>query len=73
MTANKLKSAEKASQLDLEISEAELKVAAAKLDFDGLSKILKDELERFEREKAEDVQAGIQGFLESMVVHQEKV
>ena len=56
-----------------EVAEAERKVNSLRLLFDDMGRLMRSELERFEREKVEDFKAGIETFLESAVEAQKEV
>lgn len=61
------------NQLNAEVSDAEKKVHQARLLFDDMGRLMRAELERFEREKVEDFKSGIETFLESSVEAQKEV
>jgi sorting nexin-1/2 len=64
---------EKVTQLESDIVEAEAKVVSSKKEFEEVSKVIKVELDRFDHEKVDDMQAAMQGFLESMIENQKEV
>ncbi|KAI9296592.1 Vps5-domain-containing protein, partial [Neoconidiobolus thromboides FSU 785] len=64
---------DKCSQLQTEVNQLERKVIAAKNEFEDMSKLVKDELDRFDKEKIEDFQVGIEEFLEKMIVNQREI
>ena len=61
------------SQVEAEVSEAEGKVAQARGLFEDMGRLMRDELDRFEREKVEDFKSGVETFLESAVEAQKEV
>lgn len=56
-----------------EVQEAERRVNAARLLFDDMGRVMRGELERFEREKVEDFKSGVETFLESAVEAQKEL
>ncbi|KAI9309169.1 Vps5 C terminal like-domain-containing protein [Cunninghamella echinulata] len=75
---DKLKSQQKVKSERLaaaqqEITEMEQKVEELKRDFDDISKLIKNELDRFDQEKVEDFRDSVEAFLCSMIEHQKKV
>ncbi len=61
------------NQLTADVNDAERKVHQARLLFEDMGRLLKNELERFEREKVEDFKSGLETFLESAVEAQKEV
>lgn len=56
-----------------EVQEAERKVNSARLLFEDMGRVMRGELERFEREKVEDFKSGVETFLESAVEAQKEL
>lgn len=61
------------SHLGAEVAEAEKKVNQARVVFEEVGRLLKNELDRFEKEKVEDFKSGVETFLESSVEAQKEV
>lgn len=61
------------NQLSAEVADAERKVHQARLLFDDMGRLMRSELERFEREKVEDFKSGVETFLESAVEAQKEL
>lgn len=61
------------NQLQADVADAERKVHQARLLFEDMGRLLRNELERFEREKVEDFKSGVETFLESAVEAQKEV
>jgi sorting nexin-1/2 len=61
------------NQLNADVVDAERKVHQAKLAFEDMGRMMRNELERFEREKVEDFKSGVETFLESAVEAQKEV
>jgi sorting nexin-1/2 len=61
------------NQLSADVADAERKVHQARLLFDDMGRLMRSELERFEREKVEDFKSGVETFLESAVEAQKEV
>jgi sorting nexin-1/2 len=61
------------NQLSAEVADAEKKAHQARLLFDDMGRILRQELDRFEREKVEEFKSGVETFLESAVEAQKEV
>ncbi len=61
------------TQMHGEVADAERKVHQARLLFEDMGKLMKNELERFEREKVEDFKSAVETFLESAVEAQKEV
>lgn len=65
--------ADKVAQIESDILESESRVVASKKEFEDISKLLKEELDMFEREKVEDFQRSMQSFLEGTLRNQQKI
>jgi len=61
------------NQLLAEVADAEKKAHQARLLFEDMGRILRQELDRFEREKVEEFKSGIETFLESAVEAQKEL
>jgi sorting nexin-1/2 len=61
------------NQLSADVVEAERRVHQTRLLFEDMGRIMRSELERFEREKVEDFKSGVETFLESAVEAQKEV
>lgn len=61
------------NQAAADVADAERKVHQTRLLFDDMGRIMRGELERFEREKVEDFKSGVETFLESAVEAQKEV
>ena len=61
------------NQINADLSDAERRVHQARLLFDDMGRLMRSELERFEREKVEDFKSGVETFLESAVEAQKEV
>ncbi|KAF9976015.1 Vacuolar protein sorting-associated protein 5 [Actinomortierella ambigua] len=64
---------ERLQQMQQEITEAEQKVEVATRDFDEISSLIRQEFDRFDREKIEDFKQSVEAFLASMVKHQREI
>lgn len=64
---------EKIQQLQQEITEAEQRVDASKREFEEISSLIRQEFDRFDREKVEDFKHSVEAFLASMVKHQREI
>ncbi|KAI7244922.1 Vps5-domain-containing protein [Hortaea werneckii] len=60
-------------QMQAEVGEGERRVNAARVLFEDLGRLMRGELERFEREKVEDFKSGVETFLESAVEAQKEL
>jgi sorting nexin-1/2 len=60
------------NQLNADVVDAERKVHQARLLFEDMGRLLRTELERFEKEKVEDFKSGVETFLESAVEAQKE-
>lgn len=61
------------NQVNADVADAERKVHQARLLFDDMGKLMRNELQRFEKEKVEDFKSGVETFLESAVEAQKEV
>ncbi len=61
------------TQMNGELADSERKVHQAKLLFEDMGRLMRLELERFEREKVEDFKSAVETFLESAVEAQKEV
>lgn len=61
------------NQVSAEVADAERKVHQAHLLFEDMGRLMRQELDRFEREKVEDFKSGVETFLESAVEAQKEV
>lgn len=61
------------NQVSADVADAERKVHQARLLFEDMGKLMRNELQRFEREKVEDFKSGVETFLESTVEAQKEV
>lgn len=61
------------NQVGAEVADAERKVHQARLLFEDMGRLLRSELDRFEREKVEDFKSSVETFLESAVEAQKEV
>ncbi|KAF2741227.1 Vps5-domain-containing protein [Polyplosphaeria fusca] len=61
------------NQLSADVADAERKVHQARLLFEDMGRLMRGELERFEREKVEDFKSGVETFLESSVEAQKEL
>lgn len=64
---------ERLSQMQGEVVDAERKVHQSRLLFEDMGRLMRGELERFEREKVEDFKSAVETFLESAVEGQKEV
>ncbi|KAF2093582.1 vacuolar protein sorting-associated protein-like protein vps5 [Rhizodiscina lignyota] len=64
---------DKISQISAEVGDAERKVHQARLLFEDMGRLMRGELERFEREKVEDFKSGVETFLEGGVEAQKEL
>jgi len=60
-------------QIHAEVADAERKVHQARLLFEDMGRLMRTELERFEREKVEDFKSAVETFLESAVEAQKEL
>lgn len=61
------------NQVSADVADAERKVHQTRLLFDDMGKLMRNELQRFEKEKVEDFKSGVETFLESAVEAQKEV
>ncbi|OTB02586.1 hypothetical protein M426DRAFT_322513 [Hypoxylon sp. CI-4A] len=61
------------NQVGAEVADAERKVHQARLLFDDMGRLMRSELDRFEREKVEDFKSSVETFLESAVEAQKEL
>ncbi|PSS25350.1 hypothetical protein M430DRAFT_94923 [Amorphotheca resinae ATCC 22711] len=61
------------NQMNAEVADAERKVHQARLLFEDMGRLMRGELERFEREKVEDFKSAVETFLESAVEAQKEL
>ncbi|KAK0109933.1 Vacuolar protein sorting-associated protein 5 [Cadophora gregata] len=61
------------TQMHADVADAERKVHQARLLFEDMGRLMRGELERFEREKVEDFKSAVETFLESAVEAQKEL
>jgi len=61
------------NQVNAEVADAERKVHQARLLFEDMGRLMRAELDRFEREKVEDFKSGVETFLEGAVEAQKEL
>lgn len=61
------------NQLQADVSEGERRCHQARLLFEDMGRLMRGELERFEKEKVEDFKSGVETFLEGAVEAQKEV
>ncbi|KAH8155663.1 uncharacterized protein LAJ45_00673 [Morchella importuna] len=61
------------NQMSAEVTDSERKVHQARLLFDDMGRLMRLELDRFEREKVEDFKSAVETFLESAVEAQKEL
>ncbi|PGH27340.1 hypothetical protein AJ80_01052 [Polytolypa hystricis UAMH7299] len=61
------------NQANADVADAERKVHQTRLLFEDMGRVMRNELERFEREKVEDFKSGVETFLESAVEAQKEL
>ena len=64
---------ERLGQMQADVADQERKVHASRLLFEDMGRLMRGELERFEREKVEDFKSGVETFLEGAVEAQKEV
>ncbi|CAO3677392.1 unnamed protein product [Umbelopsis vinacea] len=64
---------DKLVQAEQEIAEGEQKVESSRKEFEEISKLIKSELDRFDKEKVEDFKVGVENFLESIIENQKQI
>ena len=60
-------------QMQADVADAERRVNTSRLLFEDMGRLMRGELEKFEREKVEDFKSGVETFLESAVEAQKEV
>ncbi|KAF7193121.1 Vacuolar protein sorting-associated protein vps5 [Pseudocercospora fuligena] len=60
-------------QMQADLADAERRVHASRLLFEDMGRLMRTELDRFEREKVEDFKSGVETFLESAVEAQKEL
>ena len=60
------------NQLNADVADAERRVHQTRLLFEDMGRLMRNELEKFEREKVEDFKSGVETFLESAVEAQKE-
>lgn len=61
------------NQVNADVADAERKVHQTRLLFEDMGRLMRNELQRFEKEKVEDFKSGVETFLESAVEAQKEV
>ncbi|KAH8697753.1 Vps5 C terminal like-domain-containing protein [Talaromyces proteolyticus] len=61
------------NQINADVADAERKVHQTRLLFEDMGRLMRNELERFEREKVEDFKSGVETFLEGAVEAQKEL
>lgn len=61
------------NQINADVADAERKVHQTRLLFEDMGRLMRNELQRFEKEKVEDFKSGVETFLESAVEAQKEV
>ena len=61
------------NQLQADVSDGERRSHQARLLFEDMGRLMRGELERFEREKVEDFKSGVETFLEGAIEAQKEV
>ncbi|KAI7906554.1 Vps5 C terminal like-domain-containing protein [Cokeromyces recurvatus] len=56
-----------------ELNEMKARVEELRDEFDDISKLIKNELDRFDKEKVEDFRDSVEQFLKSMIEHQKQI
>ena len=64
---------DKLNEIGAGVSDAEKRAHQARLLFEDMGRLMRNELERFEREKVEDFKSGVETFLEGAVEAQKEV
>ncbi|EME48748.1 hypothetical protein DOTSEDRAFT_40035 [Dothistroma septosporum NZE10] len=60
-------------QMQADVADAERRVHASRLLFEDMGRLMRSELDRFEREKVEDFKSGVETFLESAIEAQKEL
>ncbi|KAJ5544656.1 hypothetical protein N7535_006951 [Penicillium sp. DV-2018c] len=61
------------NQVNADVADAERKVHQTRLLFEDMGRLMRNELQRFEKEKVEDFRSGVETFLESAVEAQKEL
>ncbi|KAJ5171700.1 hypothetical protein N7492_004293 [Penicillium capsulatum] len=61
------------NQVNADVADAERKVHQTRLQFEDMGRLMRNELQRFEKEKVEDFKSGVETFLESAVEAQKEL
>ncbi|RAL01076.1 sorting nexin 1 [Aspergillus ibericus CBS 121593] len=61
------------TQINADVADAERKSHQARLLFEDMGRLMRNELQRFEKEKVEDFKSGVETFLESAVEAQKEL
>ena len=61
------------NQLQADVSDGERRCHSARLLFEDMGRLMRGELERFEKEKVEDFKSGVETFLEGAIEAQKEV
>ncbi|CRG92328.1 Sorting nexin-1 [Talaromyces islandicus] len=61
------------NQVNADVADAERKVHQTRLLFEDMGRLMRNELERFEKEKVEDFKSGVETFLEGAVEAQKEL
>ncbi|KAK3720174.1 Vacuolar protein sorting-associated protein vps5 [Vermiconidia calcicola] len=61
------------TQMQADVADQERRVHSARLLFEDMGRLMRSELERFEREKVEDFKSGVETFLEGAVEAQKEL
>ncbi|KAI5253391.1 Vps5-domain-containing protein [Aureobasidium subglaciale] len=61
------------SQMQADVADAERRVHQARLLFEDMGRLMRSELDRFEREKVDDFKSGVETFLESAIEAQKEL
>jgi sorting nexin-1/2 len=64
---------EKLTSHQQEVNEMKSRVEELEQDFQDISKLIKNELDRFDKEKVEDFRDSVEQFLRSMIEHQKQI
>lgn len=64
---------ERVASSQQEVNEMKSKVEELQQDFQDISKLIKNELDRFDKEKVEDFRDSVEQFLRSMIEHQKQI
>ncbi|KAK4508234.1 hypothetical protein PRZ48_001972 [Zasmidium cellare] len=60
-------------QMQADVADAERRVHASRLLFEDMGRLMRSELDRFEKEKVEDFKSGVETFLESAIEAQKEL